>query len=1833
MGAGFSTFLESCLSTGGACRDKMATYVTNDVAVDVNSDSDFDSDLDFDNEMEEQGYKESAEDTELFAGHQRTRHLHPPKTEIEKQRAMQMYHIAVENNNLELVETCIDTGLFIDQMNGEGYTPLQIALLRGHHQVAVVLIEGGANCCILTEENLSLMHITVMKCKEKIKDASFVKKMARVISLLRTHGCDASFQNNDGLIAYDLARKLGSEDLTNVSNPYHLHNAVFDMDSGKINNVGLLEELLAVPGQDVDIRNEEGKSALHVAAEKGAMECAEFLVEYGANVLLKDNMGLAPKNWAIFNGKQELANYLTTAEMEYKQKEAAKRKMKLKELGNNDRWRFLKVYRPQVLYFAFLFLLAVVVLSRTGSDIHGYYFKTLIETNLGLDGETFRNDVTEIALSGSDAFWTYLKEQVIPNLFEGDGSRLTMDYSELVGAMRLRQLRVKNNTCFIPQFSLAKHCYSGFDSTIESTDAFGPNLMFKHRNDLGYQLSAGTFGLYPSGGFVQDIPASANINTSLTILENLESNNWIDKQTRVVIVDISLYNPNINTLATARFFNEFPSTGGYLYSSRIEAMHITPWYNGWDYLFLLLELGLLVFVIYYAIKVGQLLHRQRRGFFYDTWNVLDLFISSMFLFTFSFRLAYLGLTGTLLAQYEADRSAYVFFEPVSVLFRMERDIMAIVTILCWVRLIKYTQQLPHIGPFVLTVAKMSQDLVMFIAMSVVVLVGVGLAFMLTFGTQAYGFRNFGSALFTLFRAVFGDFELLNTISNPTMGTFLFICHELFTGIILLNLLVAILNDTYSRYQKLYKIQWRDAAVNNMLAEAGGDANDEIAELMKEELEKEFGNMIDVGEDVDQEQKALEDDIKNMMSKVTTLAETEKKRTKDLAEQFEKLDDKIETTVKQMTLTPEQISEMENRLEMLEKKVKEKDSLIEHVLTEKEEQRLKMIKDFEIKLAVIKKAKKDSEDKLKLAAKQLRADLRSEMERRLKKAADQKRKSEEARDKKYIKLERMKEKMEVKYQQTLEKQTEKMMSDMEKALESAENQREKMELDLTGQLMALEEAKQQSEMMLQEQMETMRNELIEEMNNKVEMEVEARKQQNAEWKARYAELDEAKKNNDKKLKDVIKQQKEDLITKMKQRLDEASSSKDSLKSTLEMQYEQLRLDKEQMEQKMSKQLEDLEERLTKEMEEALRKAEEVRKKQEEECKQKRAVASEEREKMIADYESKIRNLKDSHEKELKNKLDKAENVRKTEEKEAKQRFDDLMEEKIVMEEDLRNQMKALEERLTEEMESKVANLTDERDTIDEEWAETYAQLEEDKKASETMLRSEGKKALEALDRKMKDAIAETYAQLEEDKKASETMLRSEGKKALEALDRKMKDAIAEGEHRLAVTIEQHKQAYQELQSDKDEMETKLQQLMKQQEKRMRQELVDQENESRSIQEELEAAFEADIERLHQDYAEQLHLKDLQKDQMEAQYQQEIEDIKAAKEGRESELTGTQSELTKWQKSVREATRENERLHKQVDKLNAKISKNTDQWNKKRLKLLSELEGLHESVRSLTASNGAIELQLFAQKQQNEALERQNREVLAENTKLKADAVDIEELHGEIARLEKRIDKIMPELEELRAAKAEAEKKVYKPKRDKIDNMLAELLVKLIHLYIPSNFARISEGMYRFGSKVIRMQILNGQLMARVGGGFTPFSDYAEKYGQIECRKLERKGEPGRLDLAAQGNTNIFDNDDLGSDGDITDLVGDVKVDPEDDGGWGNWLKTHMEIVSEMSGSSASERAERAEEILGTAETEEERQALQTMIDEQERRIQAQEELERNQAEIGGSSSSSSSSSGK
>lgn len=59
---------------------------------------------------------------------------------------------------------------------------------------------------------------------------------------------------------------------------------------------------LAKTGANINAKNDQGQTALHVAVNRGAMEFVKILIQNGANIHIEDNHGDTPLNLALKNG-------------------------------------------------------------------------------------------------------------------------------------------------------------------------------------------------------------------------------------------------------------------------------------------------------------------------------------------------------------------------------------------------------------------------------------------------------------------------------------------------------------------------------------------------------------------------------------------------------------------------------------------------------------------------------------------------------------------------------------------------------------------------------------------------------------------------------------------------------------------------------------------------------------------------------------------------------------------------------------------------------------------------------------------------------------------------------------------------------------------------------------------------------------------------------------------------------------------------------------------------------------------------------------------------------------------------------------------------------------------------------------------------------------------------------------------------------------------------------------------------------------------------------------------------------------------------------------------
>lgn len=202
----------------------------------------------------------------------------------------------------------------------------------------------------------------------------------------------------------------------------------------------------------------------------------------------------------------------------------------------------------------------------------------------------------------------------------------------LLGSPRIRQLRVRNDSCEIHKdFRRAIFsCYNQYSKLYED-DA---NIHGHNRSEFRWQEIKsfaknevwGRINSYSGdGGYIVNL--SLNKSVAVEKIEMLKKNLWIDRGTRAVFIDFTTYNPNINLYVVTKLIAEFPATGGMFTSWQFRTLNLLENSSDAPIALYLCFVLFIFFIIYYTIE--ELHEIKTLGFipYLSTtwWNYLDLF--------------------------------------------------------------------------------------------------------------------------------------------------------------------------------------------------------------------------------------------------------------------------------------------------------------------------------------------------------------------------------------------------------------------------------------------------------------------------------------------------------------------------------------------------------------------------------------------------------------------------------------------------------------------------------------------------------------------------------------------------------------------------------------------------------------------------------------------------------------------------------------------------------------------------------------------------------------------------------------------------------------------------------------------------------------------------------------------------------------------------------------------------------------------------------------------------------------------------------------------------------
>nr|XP_014097996.2 polycystic kidney disease 2-like 2 protein [Bactrocera oleae] len=470
------------------------------------------------------------------------------------------------------------------------------------------------------------------------------------------------------------------------------------------------------------------------------------------------------------------------------------------------------------------FLVVTLLVASSSRNMSMYFFTKDIE-NLFLSREvntsSHEASVRFADLATTADMWAFLETKFVMDLHgiddregaieddhEGSENRrrrsaedklIFQEQNLVLGPPRLRQIRVKENSCDVHNVfgRYFSKCYADYSSSDEDTSDIYKGTKYSTLSALGADSIWGQITTYRGGGFVRSL--SYNFNENNKILSDLKSRKWLDRASRLILVEFTLYNANKDLVNNIKFIGELPSTGGVVTTFSIESVKLASvfWRDG----ITILVIGVIfyLFVLYYTtVEILEVIRIGFTNYVRILWNFVDFLIIALAYCTLMYNIWHPFYVGGLYKRFEKSPNDYLQLDKLCFWNLTYRAIFAICAFLVCMKILKFISFNKTMRQFNATVSTCFRDLLGFSVMFGIVFLAYAQMGLLLFGNVHHDFRNFKESLLTMIRMILGDFDYDGIeAANRVLGPIYFLTYIVLVFFILLNMFLAIINDTYS----------------------------------------------------------------------------------------------------------------------------------------------------------------------------------------------------------------------------------------------------------------------------------------------------------------------------------------------------------------------------------------------------------------------------------------------------------------------------------------------------------------------------------------------------------------------------------------------------------------------------------------------------------------------------------------------------------------------------------------------------------------------------------------------------------------------------------------------------------------------------------------------------------------------------------------------------------------------------------------------------------------------------------------------------------------------------
>ncbi|XP_019628325.1 PREDICTED: polycystic kidney disease 2-like 2 protein [Branchiostoma belcheri] len=469
------------------------------------------------------------------------------------------------------------------------------------------------------------------------------------------------------------------------------------------------------------------------------------------------------------------------------------------------------------------FVIVLIVVTEVDRDQNAFYL------DKSLRG-TFVSGMDKVKTAQD--FWKWTEAVLLPGVYFNTwyngavgtrADRLHLHHSTAYRFQppRLRQIRIKPGHCVKDDSIKSPKCISEFSWNIQESGDFSAGWRPRDPEDNStgpwsfrpaYQLKGlpafGQLSSYPGGGYVSVMGKSKT--STMKKIEVLKNNTWIDRYTRAVMVEFTVYAEGTNLLSSVNLMFELSTTGAFFPHSTIATYRLFNYEGSRGIVVLVFQMLFVTLLVYVAIREFEKAKKLKGKYLQDSWNFLEIativggFVAVVM---YGVREAFsqAALTEIKNSRY-TDEDVFVNFQHIAywdAIYHYVVDFVVFINIIKFVRLLRYSRRM---CVMVTVLSTMRTEILMFFILLLFLFLSFAQLQHLLLGSHVAGFRSVGQSFVHLFPSLLRRYNLEEILEAEIISVAFFAVFFAASFLMLVNLLLSIMRRAITIVKRQIKLE-------------------------------------------------------------------------------------------------------------------------------------------------------------------------------------------------------------------------------------------------------------------------------------------------------------------------------------------------------------------------------------------------------------------------------------------------------------------------------------------------------------------------------------------------------------------------------------------------------------------------------------------------------------------------------------------------------------------------------------------------------------------------------------------------------------------------------------------------------------------------------------------------------------------------------------------------------------------------------------------------------------------------------------------------------------------